>query len=147
VQRGVLIRRGVGPRSSWWDTLIIGLDWPRTVASETTQCRCVVQPAAPVDRVPSRRPYLSVIDLMTARAFSKAPSLGSEVMVGWDGSRETTRAVRDALPFMQHAKKTTGVTVNGRKDEPADRRPAGADIQHRTADGLQLSGAVSKKAP
>jgi nucleotide-binding universal stress UspA family protein len=29
---------------------------------------------------------------------------------------------------MQHAKKTTVVTVNGRKDEPADSRPAGADI-------------------
>ena len=51
------------------------------------------------------------------------PSLGSEVMVAWDGSREATRAVHDALPFMQHAKKTTVVTVNGRKDEPA-----GADI-------------------
>jgi hypothetical protein len=51
VQRGVLMRSGVSPRSSWRDTLIIGLDWPRTVASETTQCRCVVQPAAPVDRV------------------------------------------------------------------------------------------------
>jgi nucleotide-binding universal stress UspA family protein len=56
------------------------------------------------------------------------PSLGSEVMVAWDGSREATRAVHDALPFMQHAKKTTVVTVNGRKDEPADSRPAGADL-------------------
>ncbi|CAB3773521.1 universal stress protein [Paraburkholderia humisilvae] len=56
------------------------------------------------------------------------PSLGSEVMVAWDGSREATRAVHDALPFMQQAKRTTVVTVNGRKDEPADGRPAGADI-------------------
>jgi nucleotide-binding universal stress UspA family protein len=56
------------------------------------------------------------------------PSLGSAVMVAWDGSREATRAVHDALPFMQHAKKTTVVTVNGRQDEPADSRPAGADI-------------------
>lgn len=56
------------------------------------------------------------------------PSLGSEVMVAWDGSREATRAVHDALPFMQHAKRTTIITVNGRKDEPADSRPAGTDI-------------------
>jgi nucleotide-binding universal stress UspA family protein len=56
------------------------------------------------------------------------PSLGSDVMVAWDGSREATRAVHDALPFMQHAKKTTVVTVNGTKDEPADSRPPGADI-------------------
>ncbi|MFM0244831.1 universal stress protein [Paraburkholderia sediminicola] len=56
------------------------------------------------------------------------PSLGSEVMVAWDGSREATRAVHDALPFMQRAKRTTIITVNGRKDEPADSRPAGTDI-------------------
>ncbi|MGB8422084.1 universal stress protein [Paraburkholderia sp.] len=56
------------------------------------------------------------------------PSLGSEVMVAWDGSREATRAVHDALPFMQRAKNTTVVTVNGRKDEPGDSRAAGADI-------------------
>jgi nucleotide-binding universal stress UspA family protein len=56
------------------------------------------------------------------------PLLGSNVMVAWDGSREATRAVHDALPFMQHAKKTTVVTVNGTKDQPADRRAPGADI-------------------
>jgi nucleotide-binding universal stress UspA family protein len=55
-------------------------------------------------------------------------SLGSNVMVAWDGSREATRAVHDALPFMQHAKKTTVVAVNGTKDEPADSRPPAADI-------------------
>jgi nucleotide-binding universal stress UspA family protein len=56
------------------------------------------------------------------------PAVGRDVMVAWDGSREATRAVHDALPFMQHAKKTTVVTVNGTKDEPTDSSPSGADI-------------------
>jgi nucleotide-binding universal stress UspA family protein len=56
------------------------------------------------------------------------PLLGSDVMVAWDGSREATRAVHDALPFMLHAKKTTVVTVNGAKDGPADGCPSGAEI-------------------
>jgi nucleotide-binding universal stress UspA family protein len=56
------------------------------------------------------------------------PSLGSHVMVAWDGSREATRAIHDALPFMQHSKKTTVVTVTGPKDEPPGSRIPGADI-------------------
>jgi nucleotide-binding universal stress UspA family protein len=45
-------------------------------------------------------------------------SVGERVTVAWDGSREATRAVHDALPFMQHAALTTVVTVNGAKAEP-----------------------------
>jgi nucleotide-binding universal stress UspA family protein len=56
------------------------------------------------------------------------PSLGSDVMVAWNGGREATRAVHDALPFMQHAKTATVVTMNGSENKSDDSRPSGADI-------------------
>jgi nucleotide-binding universal stress UspA family protein len=55
-------------------------------------------------------------------------STGARVTVAWDGSREATRAVHDALPFMQHAKLTTIVTINGAQDERPGSRMPGADI-------------------
>jgi nucleotide-binding universal stress UspA family protein len=73
-------------------------------------------------------------------------TLGENVMVAWNGSRESVRAVHDALPLLRRAKRTTIVTI----DEPrnptrADRIP-GADIalvlaRHDVkADVVQLEG-------
>jgi nucleotide-binding universal stress UspA family protein len=56
------------------------------------------------------------------------PTLGENVMVAWNGSREATRAVHDALPLLLRAKKTTIVTLNGLKDERRANRIPGADI-------------------
>jgi nucleotide-binding universal stress UspA family protein len=56
------------------------------------------------------------------------PSAGSRITVAWDGSREATRAVHDALPFMRRATLTTIVTVNGAKGEPPGSWIPGADI-------------------
>ncbi|SDR23126.1 universal stress protein [Paraburkholderia tuberum] len=58
---------------------------------------------------------------------SSVTSPGGHVMVGWDGSREATRAVHDALPFMRTARLTTIVAVNGARRETGPRLP-GADI-------------------
>ncbi|WP_434111074.1 universal stress protein [Paraburkholderia caffeinilytica] len=54
---------------------------------------------------------------------SSVTSPGAHVMVGWDGSREATRAVHDALPFMRAAKLTTVVTVNGEHGQQRSRIP------------------------
>ncbi|ACD19930.1 universal stress protein [Paraburkholderia phytofirmans] len=54
-------------------------------------------------------------------------SPGTHVVVCWDGSREATRAVHDALPFMRTARLTTVLTVNGVRGEAGPRIP-GADI-------------------
>lgn len=56
------------------------------------------------------------------------PVLGNRVLVGWDGGREATRAVHDALPFLEGARQTLLVTVNGLADEPPGSRIPGADI-------------------
>lgn len=55
-------------------------------------------------------------------------SIGTNVMVAWDGSREATRAVHDALPMLKAAKQTVIVTVNGMNRDSADSRIPGADI-------------------
>ena len=40
------------------------------------------------------------------------PSLGERVLVAWNGGREATRAVHDALPLLQAARRTQVVAVN-----------------------------------
>ncbi|OAJ53510.1 universal stress protein UspA [Paraburkholderia ginsengiterrae] len=58
---------------------------------------------------------------------SNERSTGDRVLVAWDGSREATRAVHDALPFMRTAKSTTILAVNGEHGSQRTRIP-GADI-------------------
>jgi nucleotide-binding universal stress UspA family protein len=58
---------------------------------------------------------------------SNERSTGGRVLVAWDGSREATRAVHDALPFMRTARSTTILTVNGIHEGERARIP-GADI-------------------
>jgi nucleotide-binding universal stress UspA family protein len=58
---------------------------------------------------------------------SSVASPGGNVVVCWDGSREATRAVHDALPFMRTARLTTILTVSGVRAEASPRIP-GADI-------------------
>jgi len=56
------------------------------------------------------------------------PTLGANIMVAWNGSRESARAVHDALPLLQRAENVTVVRLNEHKDEPRDNRIPGADI-------------------
>lgn len=52
------------------------------------------------------------------------PTVGTRVLVAWDGSREAARALRDGLPFLVRAEHTTVVTVNAleKENEPPARR-------------------------
>ncbi|WP_179401320.1 universal stress protein [Burkholderia guangdongensis] len=55
------------------------------------------------------------------------PSVGERVLVAWDGSREAVRAAHDAMPFVEHAKRTAIVAVTGANDAPATLPIPGAD--------------------
>jgi nucleotide-binding universal stress UspA family protein len=60
------------------------------------------------------------------------------IMVCWDGSRTATRAIADALPFMQKAKQVEIVLVTS-KGFKADEAP-GADLaKHLARHGLQVT--------
>ena len=54
--------------------------------------------------------------------------VGSHVTITWDGSREATRALHDALPFLARAKQVTVLTINAMSGEPPSSRIPGADI-------------------
>ena len=65
----------------------------------------------------------------------KFPKIGARVLVAWNGSRESARAVHDALPMMAGAKKVTILSVNPKK---SDHVP-GADIAaHLVRHGLKV---------
>ncbi|MBU6489074.1 MAG: universal stress protein [Burkholderiales bacterium] len=55
-------------------------------------------------------------------------AIGSHVMVAWDGSREATRALHDALPFLTRAKRVTVLSVDALRHDPAASRIPGTDI-------------------
>ncbi|KVD88320.1 universal stress protein UspA [Burkholderia ubonensis] len=54
-------------------------------------------------------------------------SIGERVLVAWDGSREAVRAAHDAIPFLEHAKRTTVAAITNGDDETAGIRIPGAD--------------------
>ncbi|MGV7245613.1 universal stress protein [Caballeronia sp. M23-90] len=60
-----------------------------------------------------------------AREFT---TFSENVMVAWNGSRESVRAVHDALPLLRRAKRTTIVTVDELHDAACGDRIPGADI-------------------
>ncbi|PRX28254.1 universal stress protein family protein [Paraburkholderia sp. BL18I3N2] len=78
---------------------------------------------------------------------SNERSTGGRVLVAWDGSREATRAVHDALPFMRTASSTTILTVNGMHEFERARIP-GADIATALArHGVQVESVDIETGP
>jgi nucleotide-binding universal stress UspA family protein len=49
-----------------------------------------------------------------------AKTLGERVMIAWKDSRESARAVADALPFLKDAKSVLAVAVTGRAEETVE---------------------------
>jgi nucleotide-binding universal stress UspA family protein len=56
------------------------------------------------------------------------PSIGSRIMIAWDGSREAIRAVHDALPFLKRADEVMVVTVNEQSRRFLTSDTPGADV-------------------
>ena len=56
------------------------------------------------------------------------PKVGSRVMVAWNGSRQATRAVNDALPILKRAEQVIVIAVNPRKGAEGHGDVPGADL-------------------
>jgi nucleotide-binding universal stress UspA family protein len=67
----------------------------------------------------SGRPAIVLPYAGTVRTFAES------VLIAWDGSRESARALADALPVIKHAKFVTVVTV---ETGPTQVEPAGIDV-------------------
>ena len=70
--------------------------------------------------------------------YGTFPTVGERVLVAWNGSREATRAVNDALAFLQRAAQVIVLSVD---PEDADaRRMPGADIAlHLARHGVKVN--------
>jgi nucleotide-binding universal stress UspA family protein len=56
------------------------------------------------------------------------PTIGERVVVAWKASREATRAVHDALPFLLSAVQVTVLAINPRRGVGGDGEVPGADL-------------------
>jgi nucleotide-binding universal stress UspA family protein len=54
--------------------------------------------------------------------------VGRRIMIAWDGSREATRAVHDALPLLKLSELVTVVTINAMDGEVPGSRVPGSDL-------------------
>ena len=66
----------------------------------------------------------------------RAESPGERIMVAWNGSRESSRAVNDALPFLELAQDVTVLNIETERD----RHPAEPDSEPRLASYLSRHG-------
>jgi nucleotide-binding universal stress UspA family protein len=93
--------------------------------------------------------------LLAVPRHGRYPRVGSRVLVAWNGSREATRAVFDALPLLALASAVTVMTMDA---EDGDRVP-GADIgltlarhgvkvevMHSTLGGIDAGNALLSRA-
>jgi nucleotide-binding universal stress UspA family protein len=72
-------------------------------------------------------------------------TLGQRVLVAWNGSREATRAVGDALPLLVGASKVTVLIVNPRGGRRGHGEVPGADIAlHLARHGVRAEAATVK---
>lgn len=71
-----------------------------------------------------------------------ATAPGDRVLIAWDGGREATRAVNDALPILERAHSVTVLSVNPQMSSDGNRRDPGADISlHLARHGVKVTAA------
>jgi nucleotide-binding universal stress UspA family protein len=67
-------------------------------------------------------------------------SLGKRVLVGWNASREASRALHDALPLIAGAESVTVLTINAEPGADGHGEEPGADIaRHLARHGLKVT--------
>lgn len=88
--------------------------------------------ASPAPRL--RADFPEYVLLNCARPVLVAPSgmpaapVGKRVMIGWNGSREATRALTSAIPLLKHAEQVDVVVLNPESEGDVHGPLAGADI-------------------
>jgi nucleotide-binding universal stress UspA family protein len=73
--------------------------------------------------------------------YGSFPTVGVRVLVAWNRSREATRAIHDALPFLRRAKQVTILSID--PDDDAEHRLPGADLGlHLARHGVTVQAAT-----
>ncbi len=69
----------------------------------------------------------------------KPTQVATRVLIGWDASREATRAVNDAMPLLTRANAVKVLVVNGRPSDSGHGEVPGADIAlHLARHGVKV---------
>lgn len=76
----------------------------------------------------SGRPVLVIPYIGAPEGEDGSPLVGRNIMVAWDASREATRAVNDALPFLEKSKSAAVVAINPQRSFQRHGEEPGADI-------------------
>jgi nucleotide-binding universal stress UspA family protein len=122
---------GIGPEvdalhARYADLLVLGQQDPE---GEAPSAGIIIERAL----FTSGRPVLIV---PFAGAF---PTVGKRALIGWNASRESSRAVHDALPLLRHADGVTVFSVNPRPGYDAHGGMPGADIAlHLARHGVKV---------
>lgn len=70
------------------------------------------------------------------------PTMGQNVLVGWNGTAEAARAVNDAIPLLQKAAKVTVLSINPRRGIDGDGDVPAADMAlHLARHGVRATAA------
>ncbi len=107
---------GLGLRARYADLIVIG----QTNLHEPSPSVMSDFPEFMI--VNSGRPVLIVPHALTQL------TLGTQTVVAWDGSRESARALTDALPLLKLSKLVHLLIINPNQSEPAHGEEPGADI-------------------
>ena len=151
-------RRGLG-----WDWVIEDGEHSEALASHAHLADLLVVTQFPArffeDRLRRRLPeHMALIagcPVLVLPYEVHPPSVGQNILVAWKNSREATRTVRDALPFLRTADKVTVLTVDPPKHEylPGvdigtflSRHGVDADIESDIADDSEAGEVIVAKA-
>ena len=92
------------------------------------------------------RPRPELVALASGRPILAVPyagqfeTVGRRVLIGWNATREATRAVNDAMPLLAAADVVTVLTIDAREGPDAHGELPGADISlHLTRHGVKAT--------
>lgn len=125
---------------------VLSMDAAETVALHARHSDLVVLgQTSPDEIVPGGPSFCSDVIMAAGRPALIVPyigaraRLGERILVAWNASRESARAVNDSLPFLVKAKAVTVLTVNPDKNGMESRREPGADIAlHLARHGVKV---------
>ena len=124
-QSHVLAETAIAAR--FHDLVIVGQHHDGKDAPEDLIEQLVLQSGRPVLILPSVDTY---------------PSIGSTVMVAWNGGREATRALHDAMPLLESAETVEIISVRAQQRSPDAKLPPLSIIEHMTQHGAKVTREV-----
>jgi len=100
------------------------------------------QPDGNAARIPEVVLFSSGRPVLVVPYAGRFNSLGENVLVGWKATREAARAVNDALPLLERAKKVTVLTINPKRGDDRETGIPASDIaQHLARHGVAVEAA------